>query len=182
MLRLTNLNCQKVSLINKVYDLELALCIPLLFASHLLITGFAKLHVGLVVLVKRMSVLINFLLQNTKQFCWSCLTGPTHFANSVTIQSFHKLWIISHLQSYFPIREGVLQMSQWTKYENFAILHYLTRYLVLWKDWIDNIAKYHQNPSRHSKVIVGTQFLHKQTDRLHVYCLIATWFHNHTLR
>ena len=68
MLRLTNLNCQKVSLINKVYDLELTLCIPLLFASHLLITGFAKLHVGLVVLVKRMSVLINFLLQNTKQF------------------------------------------------------------------------------------------------------------------
>ena len=28
--------------------------------------GFAKLHVGLVVLVKRLSVLINFLLQNTK--------------------------------------------------------------------------------------------------------------------
>jgi len=30
------------------------------------IAGFAKLHVGLMVLVKRMSVLINFLLNNTK--------------------------------------------------------------------------------------------------------------------
>jgi hypothetical protein len=38
----------------------------------------------------------------------------------------------------------------------------------------DNIAKYLQNPSGHSKVITGTQYLHKQTDRLHVYCLIAT--------
>ncbi len=27
--------------------------------------GFTKLHMGLVVLVKKMSVLINFLLQNT---------------------------------------------------------------------------------------------------------------------
>jgi hypothetical protein len=27
---------------------------------------FTKLHVGLVILVKRMSVLVNFLLQNTK--------------------------------------------------------------------------------------------------------------------
>jgi hypothetical protein len=54
--------------------------------------GFAKLHVGLMVLVKRMSVLINFLLQNTKlvsvlgknlpKFCWSCLTGLTQVANS----------------------------------------------------------------------------------------------------
>ena len=50
------------------------------------------MHVGLVVLVKRMSVLINFLLQNTKlvsvlgknlpKFCWSCLTGLTQVANS----------------------------------------------------------------------------------------------------
>ena len=30
-----------------------------------IITGFTKLHMGLVVLVKKMSVLINFLLQNT---------------------------------------------------------------------------------------------------------------------
>jgi hypothetical protein len=28
-------------------------------------SGFKKLHMGLVVLVKKMSVLINFLLQNT---------------------------------------------------------------------------------------------------------------------
>ena len=50
------------------------------------------MHVGLVVLVKRMSVLINFLLQNTKlvsvlgknlpKFCWSCMTGLTQVANS----------------------------------------------------------------------------------------------------
>ena len=50
------------------------------------------MHVGLVVLVKRMSVLINFLLQNTKlvsvlgknlpKFGWSCLTGLTQVANS----------------------------------------------------------------------------------------------------
>jgi len=30
-----------------------------------LVPGFAKLHMSLVVLVKKMSVLINFLLQNT---------------------------------------------------------------------------------------------------------------------
>ena len=37
--------------------------------------GFMKLHMGLVVLVQKMSVLINFLLQNTNlvsviKFCW----------------------------------------------------------------------------------------------------------------
>jgi hypothetical protein len=47
-----------------------------------------------VVLVKKMFVLINFLLQNTnrvqvlgkifpRKFCWSCLTGLMNFVNSV---------------------------------------------------------------------------------------------------
>ena len=59
-------------------------------------TGFAKLHMGLVVLVKKMSVLINFLLRNTTTLCPTvlskirpnfaghpkCLTGLTHFVNS----------------------------------------------------------------------------------------------------
>ena len=33
--------------------------------SKMLLSGFMKLYMGLVVLVKKMSVLINFLLQNT---------------------------------------------------------------------------------------------------------------------
>jgi hypothetical protein len=36
------------------------------YAARRNITEFAKLHMGLVVLVEKMSVLINFLLQNTK--------------------------------------------------------------------------------------------------------------------
>ena len=56
----------------------------------MLYTGFTKLHIGLAVLVKKISVLINFLLQNTnlvsvlgKISCWSCLTGLMNLANSV---------------------------------------------------------------------------------------------------
>ena len=56
-------------------------------------SGFTKLHMGLVVLVKKMSVFINFLLQNTNlvsvllqnlpTFCRSCLI---HFVNSVYLE------------------------------------------------------------------------------------------------
>ena len=56
----------------------------------MLYTGFTKLHIGLAVLVKKISVLINFLLQNTNlvsvhfpKFCWSCLKGLTNLADSV---------------------------------------------------------------------------------------------------
>jgi hypothetical protein len=35
------------------------------YLSQVFLSGFAKLHMGLVVLAKNMSVLINFLLQNT---------------------------------------------------------------------------------------------------------------------
>jgi hypothetical protein len=50
--------------------------------------GFTKLLVGLVVIMKKMSVLISFLLQYTNlvsvlsKFCWLCLTGLTNFAKS----------------------------------------------------------------------------------------------------
>jgi len=46
------------------------------------------MHLYLVVQVKKMSVLINFLMQNTNlvsvlsKFCCSCLTGLTNFENS----------------------------------------------------------------------------------------------------
>ena len=73
--------------------------LPSLKWKHIL-TEFAKLHMGLVVLVKKMSVLINFLLQNTNlvsvlsknlpKFCWSCLTGLTHFAISVLINKINQ--------------------------------------------------------------------------------------------
>jgi hypothetical protein len=61
------------------------------FCLFFYLPGYTKLNMGLVVLVKKMSVLINFLLQNTylvsvfskiTKFCRSCLTRSTHFANS----------------------------------------------------------------------------------------------------
>jgi len=51
------------------------------------VAEFVKLHMGLVVLVKIMSVLINFLLQNANlvsvliKLCWSYLTGLTILQN-----------------------------------------------------------------------------------------------------
>ena len=56
------------------------------------------MHMGLVVLVKKMSVLINFLLQNTNLV--SCLTGLTHFANSAVIADDFKML----MKSYYSIR------------------------------------------------------------------------------
>ena len=64
---------------------------------------------GLVVLVKKMSVLINFLLQNANlmsvlsniylpKFCWSCLTGLRNFVNSGICPSFYSILCISVLK------------------------------------------------------------------------------------
>jgi hypothetical protein len=52
------------------------------------VAEFTKLHMGLVVLVKIMSVLINFLLQNANlvsvliKLCWSYLTRTDNFTKS----------------------------------------------------------------------------------------------------
>ena len=56
-------------------------------------SGFMKLHMGLVVLVKKCQPSLIFYckipifcvspLQNLPKFCWSCLTGLTNFVKSV---------------------------------------------------------------------------------------------------
>ena len=60
--------------------------------------GFAKLHVGLVVLVKRMSVLINFLLQNTKLVSVLGKICP-NFAGHVW-QDWHISWTLWKAWTY----------------------------------------------------------------------------------
>lgn len=81
---------------SKISDCPLVLCRFqtdfTYFVHNKSYSGFTKLHKGLVVLVKLISDLINFLLQNTKflsvlgkimpKLCWSCLTGLTNFVNS----------------------------------------------------------------------------------------------------
>ena len=64
----------------------------------LLYSGFTKLHIGLVALVKKMSVLINFLLQNYQ----SCVSPLQTFATHVWQdgQILRTLIIINYIQSF----------------------------------------------------------------------------------
>jgi hypothetical protein len=64
------------------------------YAARRNITEFAKLHMGLVVLVEKMSVLINFLLQNTNlvSVCHAqCSALPEADWTGLTIHSRWKI-------------------------------------------------------------------------------------------
>jgi hypothetical protein len=61
-------------------------------------TEFAKLHMGLVVLVKKMSVLINFLLQNTNLVSVLSKICP-NFAGHVW-QDWHISWTLTLSKKY----------------------------------------------------------------------------------
>jgi hypothetical protein len=73
--------------------------------------GFAKLHMGLVVLAKNMSVLINFLLQNTNfvsvlfaQILLVISDRTDNFANSASDgKSSHDLINFINLDLYMPL-------------------------------------------------------------------------------
>ena len=63
---------------------------------------FAKLHMGLVVLVKKMSVLINFLLQNTNLVSVLSKICPNLLVMSDRTDTFRKLYTLSVAVLVFP--------------------------------------------------------------------------------
>ena len=95
-----------------------------------------------------MSVLINFLLQNTNlvsvlsknlpKFCWSCLTGLTHFANSVfCLDRFHstckKKWVL-YITHYGK--------SCGITITNHIVVQFRHVSLYIWKKWLLYNADY----------------------------------------
>jgi hypothetical protein len=63
-----------------------------IFHYYRYVTEIAKLHMGLVVLVKIMSVLINFLLQNTNHLSVLIKFFPNFAGHIWQDWQFHKIW------------------------------------------------------------------------------------------
>jgi hypothetical protein len=79
----------------------------------LLVSEFTKLHMGLVVLVKK----------NLPKFCWSCLTGLTHFANSACIQA---LLHSAMLHKYADLICLLVHIFLWHFNQNWCIYIYIS--------------------------------------------------------